>query len=161
LLRERHRLDTRQKPDDFVIQNVSTIIRASNETNQSFTMLMQGVAALSLLVGGVGILATMLLSVKERRLEIGLRMAVGVRSKDVFMYFLFGGVILSVSGGLIGLMSGIAGSLLLAMLTTLTIRISYIAAGTSIVISACIGIFFGSYPALRASMVTPVESLQS
>jgi putative ABC transport system permease protein len=159
ILRERHRLEGRKQEDDFTIQNVYTAVRVENETNQSFTLLIFGVAALSLLVGGVGILATMLLSVKERRPEIGLRKAVGARMSDIVLQFLLEAVILSAVGGMVGIILGTIGAYVLGQLTDVAIRISFQAAFISFIISLLIGIFFGSYPARRASAIEPVRAL--
>ncbi|MBI2430271.1 MAG: ABC transporter permease [Ignavibacteriales bacterium] len=160
VLRTRHRLQVRNKEDDFTIQNVYTVLQAENETNASFTGLITGVAALSLLVGGVGILATMLLSVKERRPEIGLRMAIGARTNDILFQFLSESVILSVAGGAVGILTGTAGAFLLGMLTDFAIRVSSTAALLSVCISVAIGVFFGAYPAQRASRIEPIKALK-
>lgn len=160
LLRERHRLHVRNKEDDFTIQNVYTAVRVENETNESFTILITSVAALSLLVGGVGILATMLLSVKERKQEIGLRMAVGATANDILFQFLLEAVIVSIAGGAAGIIAGTLGVYLLGVFTDFAIRISLQAALISFGISVMIGIFFGVYPARTASFTEPVKALK-
>lgn len=160
ILRERHRLHVRDKEDDFTIQNVYTSVQVENETNESFTALITGVAALSLLVGGVGILATMLLSVRERRPEIGLRMAVGARANDVLFQFLSEAVLLSIVGGGAGILAGTIGTYVLEAVTDLVIRVSFQAATISFFISVIIGVFFGAYPARRASFTEPIKALK-
>jgi putative ABC transport system permease protein len=160
LLRERHRLHVHNKEDDFTIQNVYTAVRVENETNDSFTTLITSVAALSLLVGGVGILATMLLSIKERKSEIGLRMAVGAKANDIVIQFLLEAVILSVAGGIAGILIGTIGAFLIGMFTDFVIRLSLQAVSISFVVSITIGIFFGVYPARKASLVEPVQALK-
>ncbi|MBI5474447.1 MAG: ABC transporter permease [Ignavibacteriae bacterium] len=160
LLRERHRLNLRDKEDDFTIQNVYTAVSVENETNASLTGLITGVAALSLLVSGVGILATMLLSVKERRPEIGLRMAVGAKTKDILFQFLLEAVILSIVGGTAGALIGMVGAFLLAAFTNFAVRISIPGIAISFLISLAIGIFFGAYPARKASLIEPVNALK-
>ena len=160
ILRERHKLELHQKEDDFTVGNVYTAVRVENETNESFTFLITCVAALSLLVGGVGIFATMLLSVKVRNPEIGLRMAVGATMNDILYQFLVEAVILSVAGGVLGIVTGTLGASLLGHFSGIAVRMSYRAAIISFVISILIGIFFGSYPARRASKLEPVNALK-
>jgi putative ABC transport system permease protein len=160
ILRERHRLNFRNKADDFTIQNVYTAVQAGSETNETFTRLIIGVAALSLLVGGVGILATMLLSVKERNSEIGLRMAIGAKAKDILFQFLFEATALSLVGGAAGICAGMAGAYLLGMFSEFPVHISFDAAAISFTISVVLGIFFGVYPAIKASSIEPIKALK-
>ena len=108
ILRERHHLKP-GKEDDFSIQNQMDILRAEQETSETFTMLLGGIAAISLLVGGVGILAIMLISIKERIKEIGLRRALGARKKDILLQFLMEALVLSLAGGIIGAVLGVVG----------------------------------------------------
>jgi putative ABC transport system permease protein len=160
ILREKHRLTTRNKEDDFTIQNVYTVVQAESETNAAFTRLIAGVAAISLIVGGVGIFATMLLSVKERNSEIGLRMAVGARANDILFQFLAEAIVLSLVGGVAGIGAGTVGAYLLGSLTDFPVRISREAAAISFIISAVLGIFFGAYPARKASSIEPITALK-
>ncbi len=160
LLRERHRLNLRDKEDDFTIQNMYTTLKAENETSSSFTFLISGVAGLSLLVGGVGILAMMLLSVKERTPEIGLRMAVGAKPNDILIQFLLEAVILSSVGGVIGVAAGFFGTSLINHFTDFNAMITGQSILISVVISSFIGIFFGAYPARRASLIQPIKALR-
>jgi putative ABC transport system permease protein len=160
ILREQHRLNSRNYEDDFTIQNVYTAIKAESDTDRSFTFLVLGVAALSLLVGGVGLLATMLLSVKERKSEIGLRMAVGAKVRDILLQFLLESVLLSLLGGIAGIIAGVIGTIFIGIFTDLPAGISYQSALITFIISVCIGVFFGTFPARKASTIQPVNALK-
>ena len=160
ILRDQHRLNSRNYEDDFTIQNVYTAIKAESDTDRSFTFLVLGVAALSLLVGGVGLLATMLLSVKERKPEIGLRMAVGAKVRDILLQFLLESVLLSLLGGIAGIIAGVIGTIFIGIFTDLPARISYQSALITFIISVCIGVFFGTFPARKASTIQPVNALK-
>ena len=107
VLRERHRLDRLNKPDDFTIQNQIELLETQKETTDTFTALIVSVASISLIVGGIGILAIMLIAIKERIKEIGLRMAVGASRKDILLQFIIEASILSVGGGVIGISIGV------------------------------------------------------
>jgi putative ABC transport system permease protein len=159
-LRERHRLDIRGREDDFTIQNSHTALATETETNKSFTYMISGVAGLSLLVGGLGILAIMLLSVRERRSEIGLRIAVGAKSRDVLTQFLFEAVLLCCVGGVLGIVLGFAATLLLEQLTQLNPVISVETIAAAVALSSLLGVFFGVYPARKASQVQPIQALR-
>jgi putative ABC transport system permease protein len=159
-LRERHRLKP-GKDDDFSIQNQMDIIRAEQETSDTFTMLLGGIAAVSLLVGGVGILAIMLISIKERTREIGLRRAVGARRKDILLQFLIEALVLSVVGGIIGVVLGVAGSLLTGWTTELPTSVSVLSVVVAFLFSAATGLFFGIYPAKKAAEFDPIHALRS
>jgi putative ABC transport system permease protein len=160
LLRERHRLNIRDKEDDFTIQNSYVTLEAETDTNDSFTLMISGVAALSLLVGGVGILAIMLLSVRERTSEIGLRIAVGARKRDILVQFLFEAVMLSGAGGILGIAGGVAATGALGLFTQLHPLISTESVVLSVAVSTLLGVFFGVYPALKASAVQPIVALR-
>lgn len=160
ILRESHKLDIRDKEDDFTIQNVYTAIKAETETSDTLSMLISGVAALSLLVGGVGILAIMLLSVKERTSEIGLRMAVGAKRKDILLQFVLEAVLLSSAGGLLGVVTGIAGTFLIDHFTDFSSIITPESVLISVIISCSLGVFFGVFPARKASGIQPVKALK-
>jgi putative ABC transport system permease protein len=160
ILRERHRLKP-GKEDDFSIQNQMDILRAEQETSETFTMLLGGIAAISLLVGGVGILAIMLISIKERVREIGLRRALGARKKDILLQFLMEALVLSLAGGIIGAMLGIAGSLITGWTTELPTSVSVLSVVVAFLFSAAIGLFFGIYPARKAAEFDPIVSLRS
>jgi len=160
VLRERHHLKP-GKDDDFSIQNQMDIIRAEQETSETFTMLLAGIAAVSLLVGGVGILAIMLISIKERTREIGLRRAVGARQKDILLQFLIEALVLSVAGGIIGVLIGVAGSLITGWTTELPTSVSALSVAAAFLFSAAIGLFFGIYPAKKAAELDPIHALRS
>lgn len=159
VLRQRHRL--REKPDDFTIQNQATLLKTERETSRAMTLLVGGAASISLLVGGVGILAVMLISVRERTGEIGLRRAVGALKRDIRNQFLMEAAILSCTGGLLGVLSGVAGALILSRLGYWETVISWPAAGVGFLFSASLGIVFGIYPALRAAGLEPIEALRA
>jgi len=159
VLRQRHRL--RGKDDDFTIQNQATLLEIERETSRSMTLLVGSAAGISLLVGGVGILAVMLISVRERTGEIGLRRAVGALKRDIRNQFLIEAAILSGSGGIIGVLSGVAGALTLSRLGYWETVISWPAAGGAFLFSASLGILFGIYPALRAAGLEPIEALRA
>jgi putative ABC transport system permease protein len=160
LLRERHHLKT-GKDDDFSIQNQMDILRAEQETSETFTLLLGGIAAISLLVGGVGILAIMLISIKERTREIGLRRALGGRKKDIVLQFLMEALVLSLAGGVLGAMLGVAGSLLVGWTTELPTSVSGLSVVVAFLFSAAIGLFFGIYPAVKAAEFDPIHALRS
>jgi len=159
LLRQRHRLQPGQD-DDFFVRNLSEILQAQEASSKVMALLLAAVASVSLLVGGIGIMNIMLVSVTERTREIGLRMAVGARANDILTQFLVEAVTLSLIGGVIGIMLGIGGSMLIAQLAGWRTELS---AG-SIVLAAgfagAVGIFFGYYPAKKASRLLPIEALR-
>jgi len=159
VLRERHRL--RGKPDDFTIQNQATLLKTERDTSQSMTLLVGGAAGISLLVGGVGILAIMLISVRERTGEIGLRRAVGALRRDIRNQFLLEAAILSCSGGILGVLSGVAGALILSHLGYWETIISWPSVWIGFFFSTSMGIIFGIYPALQAARLEPIEALRA
>ncbi len=158
LLRQRHR--TREGEDDFTVQNLSSISETAAQTTQVFTYLLGGISAVSLLVGGIGIMNIMLVSVTERTREIGLRKALGARQQDILHQFGLEAVTLSVAGGIIGLIIGVAGAWLMTSLFNLPLVISAWHAGVAIGFSAFVGLLFGAYPAWRAAKLDPIEALR-
>ncbi len=160
ILRERHHLK-QGKDDDFSIQNQMDILRAEQETSETFTMLLGGIAAISLLVGGVGIFAIMLISIKERTSEIGLRRALGARKKDILLQFLMEALVLSLAGGIIGAALGVVGSLFVGWTTELPTSVSVLSVFIAFFFSAAIGLFFGIYPARKAAELDPIHALRS
>lgn len=159
-LRERHRLVRRQKVDDFTIRNQVTALKTARESTKSFTFLIAGIAGIALLVGGIGILAIMLSAIKERTNEIGLRRAIGARSRDILLQFLMEALLLGLAGGLAGMVTGVIGAWVIGMVTPLTTVIPFKAIGLSTVFSLSVGLFFGVYPARRASLLDPIEALR-
>ena len=164
LLRERHRLGRqglRKKMDDFTIHNQVTALAAERETTDSFTLLIAGLAGIALIVGGVGILAIMLLAVKERTNEIGLRRAIGARARDILFQFLLEALLLGLSGGVSGLVLGVFGTWLVGITTALPVAIPLNVVVLSIGFSLSVGLFFGVYPAQKASRLDPIEALRA
>jgi putative ABC transport system permease protein len=159
LLRQRHRLDG--KPDDFTIQNQATVLKTERATTDSITLLIGTVAGISLMVGGVGILAVMLMSVRERRREIGLRRALGALRRDIRNQFLLESSILAGTGGVAGVVSGVGLSLAVSWLGYLPATISWPAAAVGFFFSVVVGLFFGLYPAARAAGLEPIEALRA
>ena len=159
LLRQRLRTAEGQ-PDPITVRNLTEMLAAQEESSKVMSMLLAAVASVSLLVGGIGIMNIMLVSVTERTREIGLRMAVGARGADILTQFLVEAVTLSLVGGLIGIALGVGGSWLIAEFAGWQTQLS----GTSIVLavsfSAAIGIFFGFYPARKAARLLPIQALR-
>lgn len=158
ILRQRHR--TREGEDDFTVQNLSSITEAAAQTTQVFTYLLGGISAVSLLVGGIGIMNIMLVSVTERTREIGLRKALGARQNDILHQFGLEAVTLSVAGGIVGLGLGVLGAWLMTSLFNLPLVISLQTAFMAIGFSALVGVLFGAYPAWRAARLDPIEALR-
>ncbi len=159
LLRQRHRL-REGMDDDFFLRNLTAVADSAAESTRIMSMLLGAIASVSLLVGGIGIMNIMLVSVTERTREIGIRMAIGARERDILMQFLLEAIIISVVGCLIGLLLGIGGAFLVESLTGTFVIIS----GSSILlafgVAATIGIFFGFYPARKAALLDPIEALR-
>jgi putative ABC transport system permease protein len=160
LLRERHRIKAGQ-PEDFTIQTQAEILEAAQETSQTFSLLLGSIAGISLFVGGIGILAMMVISVRERTKEIGIRRAVGARRRDILLQFILEATSLSLAGGLVGSLVGIAGGVLLARATGWPTAISPVAILMAFGVSAAIGVFFGAYPARRAARLDPIVALRA
>jgi putative ABC transport system permease protein len=160
LLRERHRLKE-DKADDFTIQNQLDILEAERETTQSFTLLIGSIAGVSLLVGGVGILAVMLILVRERTNEIGVRRAVGARRKDILLQFMMEATSLSIGGGIAGILIGLLGSFVVRYATKWPVSLSVVPIIISFGFSFVVGLFFGVYPARKASRLDPIVALRA
>jgi len=159
ILRERHHL-REGKDNDFTILNQTAILEAQQESSRTFTLLIGSIAALSLLVGGIGVLAVMLISIRERIKEIGIRRAVGAKRKDILIQFLSEALLLSIGGGIIGVVLGVAVSILTAIFAKLPLIIPMDAVGMSFLATFIIGVFFGVYPARKASLLDPIKALQ-
>jgi putative ABC transport system permease protein len=159
LLRQRHRLQGTQD-DDFQVRIMSEMFTAQEESARIMTMLLAAIASVSLMVGGIGIMNIMLVSVTERTREIGLRMAVGARSRDILAQFLVEAVTLAIAGGLVGILVGLAASQTIASVAEWTTEIPPEAIGLAFVFSGAVGVFFGFYPARKASRLDPIEALR-
>lgn len=159
LLRQRHHLRT-DADNDFSIRSPDEIAQTVGQISLILTLMLGGVASISLLVGGIGIMNIMLVSVTERTREIGLRMAVGATERNVQQQFLSEAVVLSSIGGLIGVVFGIAASVLVSNFMKWPIEVSPVSIVVAVVFSAAVGIFFGYYPALKASRLDPIEALR-
>ncbi|HEX6625794.1 MAG TPA: ABC transporter permease [Pyrinomonadaceae bacterium] len=159
LLRQRHKLAANE-PNDFTVRNMSDVAEAANETNNTMTVLLACIAGVSLLVGGIGIMNIMLVSVTERTREIGIRMAIGARSTAVRTQFLIESVVLSLTGGFAGIVLGLALSLAVPLLLGWPTLVSTAAIVGSVVFSAAVGVFFGYYPARKAAGLDPIEALR-
>ena len=159
LLRQRHRIRPGQ-PDDFFVRNLSSILEARANSSRVMTLLLAAVASVSLLVGGIGIMNIMLVSVTERTREIGLRMAVGAKGKDILLQFLIEAVTLSLIGGLIGIALGLGGSLAIANLGSLPAIIQPASIALAFGFAAAVGVFFGFYPARKAARLDPIDALR-
>ncbi|MGE0130421.1 MAG: ABC transporter permease [Blastocatellales bacterium] len=159
LLRQRHKLAPNQD-NDFFVRNLTDVAEAADETNRIMTILLSSIAGVSLLVGGIGIMNIMLVSVTERTREIGIRMAIGARSSAVRTQFLIESIVLSLTGGAIGILLGIAISLLIPMMLGWPTLISFLAIFGSVIFSAAVGIFFGYYPARKAAGLDPIDALR-
>jgi len=159
LMRTQRRIRPGQ-PDNFRVYNVAEFIRARNETAQTFGVLLAATAAISLLVGGIGIMNIMLVSVTERTREIGLRLAIGARKKDILIQFLVEAILLCMIGGMVGLGIGLGASSLVASLADWDVVIDASLVLIAIAASAGVGVFFGFFPARRAAQLSPIEALR-
>jgi putative ABC transport system permease protein len=159
LLRERHRLKSNQN-DDFMIRNLADVAATAQSTNQSMSILLASVASVSLLVGGIGIMNIMLVSVTERTREIGIRMAVGAKRQDILTQFLLEAVVLSTLGGLFGVVLGVVGSQLVSAIAEWPTIVPIEAILLAVVFSGAVGIFFGFYPARKAAHLDPIQALR-
>jgi len=159
LLHERHRIGPGED-DDFLVRTQSDVADLMSSTQRVMTILLGSVASVSLLVGGIGIMNIMLVSVTERTREIGLRMAVGATEDDVRRQFLVEAVTLSMVGGLAGILAGIGGSAAISSLLEWPTLISPSSIGTAAIFAAAVGVFFGYYPARKAASLDPIEALR-
>jgi len=159
ILREEHHLRG-NKPDDFTIQNQATVLQTQQESSQTFTLLISSIAAVSLLVGGIGILAVMLISIRERIQEIGIRMAVGAKKRDIRLQFLAESILLSFVGGLIGIVFGLTMAAVTAYLADWPFILPINIVLTAFLLTMAMGIVFGVYPAQKAASMDPIKALQ-
>jgi len=158
LLRLRHKISTE---DDFTVRNQKDILQIVGTITGALTLMLAAIAAISLLVGGIGVMNIMLVSVTERTQEIGLRKAIGAQEKDILIQFLIEAIILSAAGGLVGTLLGISGIVLISAVTPLKAGISPIAILMAVGVSGGIGLFFGVVPARQAAKLDPIVALRS
>jgi putative ABC transport system permease protein len=159
LLRQRHRLLPWQE-NDFSIRPLADVAAAEEESSQIMTLLLGSIASISLLVGGIGIMNIMLVSVTERTREIGIRMAVGAKRRDILWQFLIEAMLLSCSGGIVGIALGIGGSKLISTMAQWPSLLSWNAVALAFLFSAAVGVFFGFYPARKAAQLEPIQALR-
>ena len=159
LLRQRHRIQADQE-DDFTVRNLTDIAAASSSTTHVMAILLGSIASISLLVGGIGIMNIMLVSVTERTREIGIRMAVGARSRDIMLQFIVEAVVMAALGGALGILLGVASSDMIHRFMEWPILIRPDIIAFALLVSGGVGIFFGFYPAQKASRLDPIEALR-
>jgi putative ABC transport system permease protein len=159
LLRQRHHIGLRQDAD-FSVRNLTQIMQAREESSKVMTMLLGAIAAVSLLVGGIGIMNIMLVSVTERTREIGIRMAIGAKTWDIRLQFIIEALTLSLIGGIIGIIAGVSTSEILSNLSGWPTVVSPVSIFLAFGFSGFIGIFFGFYPAYKASLLNPIDALR-
>ncbi|MGQ0620183.1 MAG: ABC transporter permease [Panacagrimonas sp.] len=159
LLTERHRIGVGEEAD-FSVRNLTAVAETAASTAKVMSLLLGAIASISLVVGGIGIMNIMLVSVTERTREIGIRVAIGARPRDVLMQFLLEAIVLASLGGLAGVLFGIAGALIARQLADLPVLISPASVIAAFAVSAAVGVFFGWYPARKAAALTPIEALR-
>jgi putative ABC transport system permease protein len=159
LLRQRHRIGP-ERDDDFNVRNLSDIAEAASSTAQVMAVLLGAVASISLFVGGIGIMNIMLVSVTERTREIGIRMAVGARGRDIMLQFLVEAVVMAATGGTLGILLGIASSEVLKLWAHWPTLVNAPIVAVAFLFSGAVGVFFGFYPAKKASTLDPIDALR-
>lgn len=159
ILRSRHHIGSKQN-DDFEIRNLAEMQETIKSTTKTMSLLLGAIAGVSLIVGGIGIMNIMLVSVTERTKEIGIRMAIGAKASDIRIQFLIESFLLSMAGGLIGVIIGIVGAYLMHSLAGMNIAVTLPSICLALGFSATIGIVFGYYPAYKASLLNPIEALR-
>ncbi len=158
LLRQRHHIQPKQD-NDFSVRNLTEIMSTAEQSASVMSLLLGAIASISLIVGGIGIMNIMLVSVTERTREIGIRIAVGAKGRDILLQFLIESLVLSLIGGTMGIGIGVAGTLILSSFTQWPTLFSVKAILLAFLFSGSVGVFFGFYPARKASMLNPIEAL--
>jgi putative ABC transport system permease protein len=159
LLRQRHRIGPKQD-NDFTVRNLTQFMQAQEQSTKVMTLLLGAIASVSLLVGGIGIMNIMLVSVTERTREIGIRMAIGAKTWDIRLQFIIEALILSLIGGIAGIIAGISSSLIISALAGWSTVVSLLSVLVAFGFSGFVGMFFGFYPAYKASLLDPIEALR-
>jgi putative ABC transport system permease protein len=159
LLRQRHHIGPKQD-NDFTVRNLTQIMQTAEQSTKVMTLLLGAIASVSLLVGGIGIMNIMLVSVTERTREIGIRMAVGAKTWDIRLQFIIEALTLSLIGGIIGIIIGVSGSKILSSLAGWATIVSPLSVFLAFGFSGLVGIFFGFYPAYKASNLNPIDALR-
>ncbi|MBF0123971.1 MAG: ABC transporter permease [Magnetococcales bacterium] len=159
LIRQRHRLREAAE-NDFSIRNLTTVANSATEVARVMSLLLGSIASISLLVGGIGIMNIMLVAVTERTREIGLRLAIGARQRDILLQFLIESVMISLIGCLVGVICGVAGAWLASRLFQVAVVMTLAAILIAFLVAAGVGIFFGIYPARKAAIMNPIEALR-
>lgn len=159
LLRTRHKL-TADKPDDFTVRNLAAVMATAEETTGTITLLLGNIAAISLLVGGIGIMNIMLVSVTERTREIGIRKALGATYHNILLQFLIEAIVIGVTGGVIGIGLGVGAAYAISAIAGWNTVISFTAIVVAFGFSILIGLFFGIYPARKAALLDPIDALR-
>jgi putative ABC transport system permease protein len=159
LLNQRHRIVGGKEPD-FTVRNLSEILAVAEQSSKAMSLLLGAVASISLIVGGIGIMNIMLVSVTERTREIGIRMAIGAKKNDILLQFLTEAVLLTVMGGLIGIALGAGGATVVSRILSWPTLISPLSITAAVLFSGAVGIFFGFYPARKAAGLNPIEALR-
>ncbi|HQS59283.1 MAG: multidrug ABC transporter substrate-binding protein [Gallionellales bacterium 35-53-114] len=159
LLRQRHRIRA-GADNDFTIRNLTAMANTAADTAKVMSLMLGSIASISLLVGGIGIMNIMLVSVTERTREIGIRMAIGARGQDILLQFLLEAIIISVIGCLIGVLLGVGGAYAVSVITGMTAVVTVSSIITAFAVAAGVGIFFGWYPARKASRLRPIDALR-
>jgi putative ABC transport system permease protein len=159
IMRLRHGI-TGSQEDDFTVGNMADLASAAQASSRVFTLLLASIASVSLLVGGIGIMNIMLVSVTERTREIGIRMAVGAKGQDILLQFLIEAIAISLAGGVLGILFGVGASAVIGAVAKWSIAVNPGAILMAFLFSAAVGVFFGFYPARRASRLEPIEALR-
>ncbi len=159
LLRQRHHIQA-GRDDDFSIRNLTALANTAAQATQAMSMMLGAIASISLLVGGIGIMNIMLVSVTERTREIGIRMAIGARRRDILMQFLLEAVIISIAGCTIGVFFGVGGAYAVNRFAQLTVVVTGVSILMAFMVAAGVGVFFGFYPARKAARLKPIDALR-